>query len=855
MPRIPLRKYSIGFLVLFLSLPVAASAAGSAGVDLEPYGIILAADAGSEPWLEAEGTMMQAFVASLPEALWPRKLSGAHPLVLKKHAAAGITGDAMDPDYIILRFPAQDTQAPLRQLLRVLLRHYDSVHKVSASNRWREISGWAPAVFGLMTRANNQDPRAYAQTGGAGSPRMDFVTTAEYFFLPPPSTIEDSIKCRLPRKYAFVRNLFASYQSPLESGDVSCKSLAEGLLDDVAFYDPVTGNQVHLGPVTMKTVQGFELLYATPGTGDASEIAGHLLLRIKLDNNPEASARGQENPNDLVISFLANTRSATRVEFENQAKQSRQCRDSWFGVENGAEDFDALGSIVQSLKGLSGGFLTLMDRQTLAHALRNYTIEEDRNLLRYRLQLTREQQGNLLQHLYLAKKNYNAKYYFFDQNCASVLVKIIGQGIGDREIADFDPVVSPPNTLVGLFIRKGLATPVFPSFYSYRKKGFLAQQLLRDRMQNIKLAYGNVVWPHWRQLTHSNESKRLRGVTQLAGIARRHPLLKQTVYELALLLQEAELAFAQKNLNCENYTNRVTRRLRELQLALLRDGPMLPDFSYVKTSQVLASYYEPVERADYERGVPHTRLFGFSLSSGFLQSAGTRTSVLAFSGALEAQDMGSISSIAMQRGGSVKLGAANMLVSTSATGQSSIPQWQLTALEVRKFKEYLNTVPSYFSSQGRVGLGLSLLDFTRDAKLGVTHGAVFGGELLFNLGASRGFSDFAFLGLGVDLHRHLEPGHSDATFVIPVSAETLWSIDQRRNWQWRNRLEYRRSPSGGHQDEFSYRGELAFRYGRVRKALALVKLFASHDEILPDHATQGSRISRALGVGIELNKW
>ncbi len=106
----------------------------------------------------------------------------------------------------------------------------------------------------------------------------------------------------------------------------------EGLLDDIEFYSPANGEKVDIGPINMQTVTGFELLYATPGTGDASEIAGHLLLRIKLDNNPGADNSGIQNPHDLVISFLANTRDQTSHKQEPKPEIQASCKSDWFNL-------------------------------------------------------------------------------------------------------------------------------------------------------------------------------------------------------------------------------------------------------------------------------------------------------------------------------------------------------------------------------------------------------------------------------------------------------------------------------------------------------------------------------------------
>ncbi len=109
-----------------------------------------------------------------------------------------------------LEKPGQATVA--RQLLYYLLSLYDGFHYVGCSSKWMEISGWKHRkvlnckVPFLIEKANNQDPRAYALSRGRQSSSEDFLTTALFFFIPPDTTIEDSIKCRTPEKYQFMKN-------------------------------------------------------------------------------------------------------------------------------------------------------------------------------------------------------------------------------------------------------------------------------------------------------------------------------------------------------------------------------------------------------------------------------------------------------------------------------------------------------------------------------------------------------------------------------------------------------------------------------------------------------------------------
>ena len=478
-------------LCLLLQIPWAYATTESATI-YDHSAIQFLAHEKSDAWSQHEVATLQNFIETLPSALHPSSLiddPSSPILVYKNHPAFASTHhSAAEP--LNIQSDDSSSAAQTQQLLHYLLHRYEDINCASCSTEWREISGWRRGVLGLTYHAQNQDPRGYAAKAGLISPSEDFVTLAEHYLLPPTSTMEASIRCRTPQKYAYIKKQFADFQSPLERPEIACRKVDDGLLDDVVFYDPISHQPIEMGPINMETVKGFELLYATPGTGDASEIAGHLLLRIKLANNPQAELAGIENPHDLVISFLANTADTTANIPSNTAPEEKlQCKTNWLNiVDDGRNDFSAMHSIFQSLKGLSGGFLTMMNRQTLAEAIKSYTIEEERDLLRYELLLTKQQQYHLLQRLHLAKKNYNARYYFFNQNCASVLVTVIGQGINHQEIANFSPLVSPPNGLVGLFIRNGLARPVTPSIYSYRKRGFLAQEMIQSLYEDFPVA-------------------------------------------------------------------------------------------------------------------------------------------------------------------------------------------------------------------------------------------------------------------------------------------------------------------------------------------------------------------------------
>ncbi|MDH5327158.1 MAG: DUF4105 domain-containing protein [Gammaproteobacteria bacterium] len=745
------------------------------------------------------------------------------------------------------------------RILTALLHQYDEQHKASESEAWHRISGWKRRWFSYV--ADNQDSRGYATPAGLKNPQEDFVSSALAFILPRPSTMEASIKCRLPEKYHFLKLHFSGFQSPLDRG-LSCRDMDQGFLDDMEFFDIVSGKRLELGPINTRTVKGFELLYATPGTADASEVAGHLLLRIKLNNNPEADRLGIENPKDLVISFLADTEKGDVVKSSGNPNEEpdrlvpQQCKRNWFNLVNdGSKDFNALDSIFQSLKGLAGGFLTVMDRQPLGLAVKKYTVDEDRNLLRYELQLSEQQKLSLLRRLYQAKKNYRAQYFFFNQNCASVLVKVIGQGLGNAVIAQFDPLVSPPNALVGLFLRQGLAKPVFPSFYSYRHKAYLAQELMQQSYNRLTQLDSANPWPDITALRSHNDSKRSRALDAVHRTASTASATWPQYYQFLSLVQEAEMAYAYKELNCENYTSEVVALAREKQAGLLDRGLSYP-LLQVSMDETLSAAYLEREQQIHNNGTPHTKLLTHSFGLQHFDSPAVSTLALQLEGALFKQDMGSDSSIAMQKAGQVAL--ANTHLSVSPEGR--LLDWGVTTLQIRKFKQRLNSVPGYFTTDGRLGLGLSLLKLSGDRTQDLWHGTLLGGELLFNLASSKNYQDYIYTSVGIELHRHLQPHHAYTRLMAPLHMEALMSFGSNNQWKWRTRVDYRLPFQDNINAEWDMESHLSYRFNsresRDKDKLLINMGVSRQRNANHDDATQvGGFDMTRVHINLEMNWW
>ena len=641
----------------------------------------------------------------------------------------------------------------------------------------------------------------------------------------------------------------------VEDPAIRCAGIGSGLLDDLVLYDVNGMAPIAMGPVQPGTVEGFEVLYATPGSGDISEVAGHLLLRVKLNNNPRARQLGVENPNDLVISFLADTeRAATSEKRTRPLVVQADCgKKNWFNlVEGGATDERPLESIWQSIKGLCGGFFVVMERQSLGEAVKSYTVEQDRDLLRYQLNLTETMKADLLERLCLVRKNYQPRYYFFSKNCGTVLIRVIGKGIGDEEIAGFDPMVSPPHTLIGLLVRKGLATRVVPSFYGASKRGYIAQQLFTERYRELVERFPDASWPRKEELFHSREQVRTGAFHMLNLVGQRDSGMNRDLYQLASIYQEAEMVHRDKGMICEDYTTEPTAEARRLQKKILTESTDIEPLR-LGMDEFITSSFAPVEVLDFSGGSKHTGHYVMQGGAGYLDARDQTQDgfVLTWRGALLEQEMGSPSSLAMQRGSSLELGGYSIVFDGD-----DVEQWRVTALRLRKFRDTLNRIPSCLASARGWGLGLRVLDLDYDGSLSKTKGTLIGGEVIGNIISSRQHRNFLFFAIGSDVnYYHYTSGHENFDVTIPFSMEGLVSLDAHMRWQWRSTATYGFPALQENGDEFRAGTELRCRLGELMDsewALGMALTFR-HDE--EGEFIDDSSESWLWQVNLQINRW
>jgi hypothetical protein len=735
-----------------------------------------------------------------------------------------------------------------RQQLRKRFLHqaiHNWNHRTGASEtrEWMRISGWkiqkiaGNKIPGWIPEADNQDIRAYASEMGRSSPEEDLITFADLFFSSPNTKVEESIKCRMPQKYKFFKDHFPAYKDYLDHSGIKCRSSDTGFLDDLEFTDPITQKKIDMGLFNEETIEGFELLYATPGVNDAAEVAGHLILRVKMNNNPQAKKLGVENPNDIVISFLADTQDGAKA---LAGKQNNKCHDSFLGFRfknNYGSSFDAMAPIVQAVKGLGGGFLTIFDRTTLRQAIDNYTVRQDRNLLRYKLNLTKKQKRSLIQKLYLAKKNYKTPYYFFNRNCASVLVQIIAEGIGVNKIADFDPLVLPPNTLLAMMRRKGLITPVYPAFYGYKMKGQLATELLSEKLAGLDLE-GDKSFQSDVPSERASFYRRLRSyVKQDEG----------KIYQIGILAQEAEISYREAEDPCSRSSTPGSGEARKLVRLALAENSNVSTTDGIDTNQLIHSKLAGYQKTEIENGSRHTRLLPISISGGVDKQDLENIETLHLKTAFFRQDMGDPSMQSMSRGTSVKMGE----VEGSFDLKGDLQSWRATGLRVRKFKQRINGVPSYFSNNGQLGLGLKVFEIDSNKKEDLTRINLGGGELLMNFISSPHYNRYIHFGFG--LNAATEMRHSQDLYLgVPAYVEGLWTFDEERRYQLRGRIEANYTPHSSVKSSSKTEAKASYRTDLGNATDVWVFLIGEHTQLVEEDST---RTEESYQIGVEVNRW
>ena len=286
-----------------------------------------------------------------------------------------------------------------------------SRHTVSTRKSFLDLTGWVET--GVVFRSRKQGNQSQVRSPDPyefKNPRESFSVNLEYFVLDP------EFACRRPALHRYLKNHFdqdphssrscqVQTTLPLTSGIVGGPSLVTNL-------DPSRIYQIHS-------------LFAGKGPATMSRW-GHSLFRI-VRCAPEREKVGPECIHDIAhhvaVSFRANVPDAA----------------------------------ISYLKGLWGGYSSLLFAQPFLSVVEEYNKGEFRELVSLPLQLSEDQKTLFIERVLEASWEYAGRYRFISNNCATEALNFLKGVLGEGSLNSYHPTT--PMGLHEVLQKTGLVDP------------------------------------------------------------------------------------------------------------------------------------------------------------------------------------------------------------------------------------------------------------------------------------------------------------------------------------------------------------------------------------------------------------
>jgi len=382
------------------------------------------------PWTPTEIATMREVLTVLPPELRFQK-----PITVARDDSTYLLGES-PPDLVetslarrelrIRNFEAEDAfgDPPAayhrtylkRSLIRSLARFYYGQLPPDHKKQWRSFALWSPGLFSPSI-AQNTNPAGFASELAMKSPELDFATFALEFFMP--SNFKDPIhqvRYRLPGRYSFFRELFPS-----------APEVPETHANPPTFRDWIDPDDV----------ERIEIIVTTPTASAAESLAGHLLLLVKRKGDYH------DGRDSLVIGFVG----VTSLDTNN-------------GVDG----------VTYAWRGLTGHYYSAIQENTFENVVQTATVLENRDVQRFRLNLSEEETIRLIERLWVIKNTFTYQYRFFGVNCASMLFDTLNHAFSEEEkIALAVPSIPPLYVVAALEQHGRLGGAVYPEYWSIGK--------------------------------------------------------------------------------------------------------------------------------------------------------------------------------------------------------------------------------------------------------------------------------------------------------------------------------------------------------------------------------------------------
>ncbi len=294
-----------------------------------------------------------------------------------------------------------------RAVVHAFFARLDRRLRWSGSSEWRRLNKWRGGE-----RPFNRNPRGFSRYLGMRSAHLDLVTFLEEYLVRPEKVLRASEADDAAERLAeFDEAMAVQCQHFSKSRFVAAKltEVADGwrLPEDLDEFP--TGCEAFDRWARLEHLAGIDVVFAAAMADRPQSLWGHLLVHIRHENTSEGF--------ESVYQFGAVT------------------------------DTD-IAPFAYLTRGLTGGFYSVFDPNNFRTVDRVILQYEQRSLRRYRLNLTRAQTLRLLQRIWEVERRHRLPYWFFDENCASLLAELVRSALVGVEIpAPNELVVAPTDVL------------------------------------------------------------------------------------------------------------------------------------------------------------------------------------------------------------------------------------------------------------------------------------------------------------------------------------------------------------------------------------------------------------------------
>ena len=271
-------------------------------------------------------------------------------------------------------------------------------------------------------------------------------------------------------------------------------------VDDEAFFLSADGEHSPLAELNA-TLQG---LYADPALADQHTQCRYpsrtrwLRAQLALDDLPVVECHEYDlwyadiDPHSTVLVFPDAYLNSPSSMFGHTLLRidSADVQDNGTALLSYALNFGAMvgemdNSILYAWKGLAGGYPGQFSLLPYRDKISEYSSLENRDLWEYRLDLTPEETGRMIEHVWELRQ-VRFDYFFFDENCSYRLLELLEIARPGLRLIDQFPLTAIPADTVRAVKEAGMITEV--NYRPSREKELLARAapLERDELRLAK---------------------------------------------------------------------------------------------------------------------------------------------------------------------------------------------------------------------------------------------------------------------------------------------------------------------------------------------------------------------------------